>query len=574
MTQSEESREPRVGLNYVFIIMNEDYRKEVVRKTLQAEKQLAGDVVRTLQQAVQGIPAQGHRPGNGPLRLYQRPLSMAVCVDRDIAGAMLRGWIRLHEALRDSALDHYRGRVMLDGAADLDADDIDITHWSDAHHEAMELLVEQETTHSRDDVILMSYLVCGAMPGPEGDIDAEETPGMAETPPLFRRMLGALHGLPLDGEEWTFAERGLLAALRELRENREAEGSRAEAAQAAADTVASVTARHREAMAFLEIEGARIAPPDVGWANLEEAQRLLERLETLLSEYDAVREQAPVRSEDLVRRSTREALEPQIDETLTAIDALETAAPLRASQWADVDDGTLSAAALRDDIDALCSSLAESEGQRNAAAQERDALAAERAALTAERDALREDVAGLELDFDQSRDNEENFRQLYLAYVSHDADAPQPEAPNAESVSHAVQMAEERWTGQLEFKLNTKSDLDTPFDKPQQVYDALEWLATDYFRSKTGEESEPDLIGSLKRSCGWKYTPFQSETTMGMYPEYYETTINGRKRKLEEHIGTGNGYHRGTIRIAFLWDAGQKRVVIGYIGRHQRTRAT
>ena len=41
-----------------------------------------------------------------------------------------------------------------------------------------------------------------------------------------------------------------------------------------------------------------------------------------------------------------------------------------------------------------------------------------------------------------------------------------------------------------------------------------------------------------------------------------------------ERFGTGNGHPRGTIRIAFLWDAERKKVVVGYIGRHQRTRAT
>ena len=83
-----------------------------------------------------------------------------------------------------------------------------------------------------------------------------------------------------------------------------------------------------------------------------------------------------------------------------------------------------------------------------------------------------------------------------------------------------------------------------------------------------------DLDLSLRQECGWRYTPVQSDITMGIYPEYYDITLDRRKRKLEEHIGTGNGHPRGTIRIAFLWDAERKKVVVGYIGRHQRTRAT
>ena len=61
---------------------------------------------------------------------------------------------------------------------------------------------------------------------------------------------------------------------------------------------------------------------------------------------------------------------------------------------------------------------------------------------------------------------------------------------------------------------------------------------------------------------------------MGQFEEYYEIVVDGRKGNLEEHIGTGNGYARGTIRIAFLWEADRRKVVVGYIGRHQRTTAT
>lgn len=61
---------------------------------------------------------------------------------------------------------------------------------------------------------------------------------------------------------------------------------------------------------------------------------------------------------------------------------------------------------------------------------------------------------------------------------------------------------------------------------------------------------------------------------MGQFAEYYEVVVDGRKHKLEEHISTGNGYARGTIRIAFYWDGDRGKVVVGYIGRHQRTTAT
>ncbi len=571
MTQLEESREPRVGLNAVFAVMDENYRKEVVRKTFQGERQLAGDIVRVLQQAVQGIPAQGHRPGYGPLRLYQRHLSMAVCVERFISGAVLRGWIGLNDALRDAVLEHYRGRGLLEEVAALDDDSIDITGWDSAYDVAMEQLIQQENGHSKDDLMLMSYLLCGAMPGFEGEVEEEAGPAMTEPPPLFQRVLGALHGLPLDSGEWAYAEQGLPAALHGLRESRETEAIHAEAAQAAAGLAAAVTAEHPKAMAFMEIDRARLTPPPAGWANPQDAQWLLEQLGTLMSEYDSVLERAPIRTQEIERRSAREALESQIDEALLSIDALEEAAPPPESKWAAVDDGSLSAeeaTALWERADAL-------QEERDALVAEHAALTVERDALTSERDALLLSTRDLEDDLDQSQHNEETFRQLYhLAFMSDDGDVAAVESPAAQSVAHAVTLAEDRFPDNLKFNLNTKSDLDIPFDNPQQVFAALEWLATTYYKAKAGEEGEPDLDGSLGLACTWKYTGFQSETTMGMYREYYETTVDGRKRKLEEHIGKGNGYHRRTIRIAFFWDADRRRVVVGYVGRHQRTRAT
>lgn len=574
MTQPEETREPRVGLNAVFAVMNENYRKEVVRKTLQGERQLAGDIVRVLQQAVQGIPAQGHRPGLGPLRLYQRHLSMAVCVERVISGAVLRGWIGLNDALRETALEHYRGRGILEKASALDDDSIDITGWDSAYDEAMEQLIQRETGHSKDDLMLMSYLLCGAMPGPEDEVKEEAEPAMTEPPPLFQRVLGSLHRLPLDSEEWAYVETHFPGVLSALRTNLENEASLSELARIVAETAASLAEEYQETLTFLEVDTIQhLTPPKDGWADPTKALGLLEQLAGLLRAYAPVREQARVRSEDIKRRPHREDLERQIDEVLAAMEALEVAS-LPPTGWKDP-SGIASPAPPSAEIEALCAEITALQRRVEGLQEERDILAGAHADLATERNRLKEDVSALEEDLEESRSNEENFRQLYhLAYMPDDEDGEPAESVSVESVADAVTLAEDRFASHLRFNLNAKSDLDIPFDKPQQVLDALEWLATTYHKSKTGDASEPDLLGSLRLACGWKYTRFQSDSTMGMYREYYETTVDGRKCKLEEHIGTGNGYPRGTIRIAFLWEADRRRVVIGYIGRHQRTRAT
>jgi hypothetical protein len=137
-----------------------------------------------------------------------------------------------------------------------------------------------------------------------------------------------------------------------------------------------------------------------------------------------------------------------------------------------------------------------------------------------------------------------------------------------------MQLAKENLADWITFQLNSKSDIEVPFDNPRQVWDALEWLATTYYHARMGENGEPDLNFSLRHACGWRYASNQSDVTVGKYKDYYETHVGHRSHELREHIGTGNGYHRGTIRIAFAWEAVEKKVIVGYIGRHQRTDAS
>ena len=42
---------------------------------------------------------------------------------------------------------------------------------------------------------------------------------------------------------------------------------------------------------------------------------------------------------------------------------------------------------------------------------------------------------------------------------------------------------------------------------------------------------------------------------------------------MEMHVGKGTSFDpQNTIRIAFDWDEEEQRVVVGYIGRHQKNR--
>lgn len=128
----------------------------------------------------------------------------------------------------------------------------------------------------------------------------------------------------------------------------------------------------------------------------------------------------------------------------------------------------------------------------------------------------------------------------------------------------------------LVLALNSRSELqDNPFEDVESVRKALEFLGTIYADARAGRKSCPDLPGECKRACGFEYAPHQSETTMGMYANYYQTTWEGRAYTLSAHLGTGNNKDpRYTLRLAFAWDEQREKIIIGYVGQHQRTRAT
>ena len=134
-----------------------------------------------------------------------------------------------------------------------------------------------------------------------------------------------------------------------------------------------------------------------------------------------------------------------------------------------------------------------------------------------------------------------------------------------DSVADALELAARSFPDALAISLNAKSDPDVPFARPAEVFDALAWLATAYRR-----RGAP----GIEETCpGWFHKPDQSQATVGMYPEWYRASFEGRTVAVTNHIGKGASFDpRSTIRIGFAWDEETQRVVVGYVGRHQRNR--
>jgi hypothetical protein len=143
-------------------------------------------------------------------------------------------------------------------------------------------------------------------------------------------------------------------------------------------------------------------------------------------------------------------------------------------------------------------------------------------------------------------------------------------APN--SLREIIESIEDKYTGKIEFLRNRIEEDAYLFENTEALQAVLEWLVTIYAASKAGVRNCPDLDHSCKEASGFSYTGHQSDVTMGKYKDDYYVTWGGKKRELREHIRYGTGRDpRYSIRLAFFYDSDKKKVVVGYIGQHQRT---
>ena len=187
-------------------------------------------------------------------------------------------------------------------------------------------------------------------------------------------------------------------------------------------------------------------------------------------------------------------------------------------------------------------------------------------------DTLRAEILNLKTEYANLKKKNFALEQVVASLKGGINRTDPPETTPVESVGDAVERARGEFEGKgLLFYLNGASDLDTKFERPSEVLEALTWLATTY-RNGRMEGGMPDPAYSLKIACsGWRYAPDSPDMAMNQRPEAYSTKApDGKTYKLAPHVGKGtNNQAKYTIRIAFDWDEEQKMVVVGYIGKHQ-----
>ena len=597
-----------------------DYVASMIRYTLESRDRVSIEAREALDKTIQnsgvrvllgGFRSQhAHR---APSHQLQGPVQRALPGSEEMVSALLLVWVEAQSELRELVVDylHRHSQPMYgpDRQWSCFRGVWEVQDWQGHLAQVM----EEGEDLNRDDVGLMLWYVSGKipLPGAAGDSPSEGV--------NFPRWLDLLKVLPADAPQWEEA-RAFAATVCEMASLKDDERSRA-SVNAFQAVIANLRRRFADELNYLEQEAILSS---IDYLNdpgrVAGAQGFIEQLEALLLDYRPIKDQATVRSEERQRAERRADLEGQILTILNRIDSYLSGGP-GDDEWdrsssapallEAAGDRPVVAAAAGEDFEnvlvqtdeqvnpaevspaplmptepepAPAPELApgpESSPHNNspaaAAGQQTDAYLEKDRSLQWDNQTLQEENQRLKEELHHHIDVEEYWRHAYVTAASapgHAAAVHTERAPG--DVDTAIALAEERFPNELLFRLNSQSwTKNNPFEDPEAVLEALEWLATTYHRARTGEISVPKLDNSIYQACRWKYVSNQSDVTMGQYESHYRTLVDGQTYRLEEHIGRGNSKDPvNTIRVAFHWDKERRRVIVGYIGQHQRTDAT
>ncbi|MCB9507839.1 MAG: hypothetical protein H6709_02210 [Kofleriaceae bacterium] len=183
---------------------------------------------------------------------------------------------------------------------------------------------------------------------------------------------------------------------------------------------------------------------------------------------------------------------------------------------------------------------------------------------------LRQELASLDDVYRRERQRSEAYR---AALENRSApEAPPPDLP-IETVEAALDRAAADFPNKLVIALNSKSVVKrSEFDEPEELYQALEWLATTYHDAKIGTAPVADLDASIRDACAWTYKGDQTDVTLGRFAEWYQAHHDGQRYELRSHVRTrGNSRDpRRSMSVGFAWDGDREAVIVGYVGQHQR----
>ena len=582
---------------YEELLMPEQ-RDRVVEKVVTALKTQGKLPTKTLNDFRDLFKAGKPIPGfnNDPLRamspLLKQQLLERLDLNPDLEGLIVSTWADTEPQLREAVSERIDSLDPLSH----EGDEIDEELW-DAQ---VSMLAAENSDYEEDDVLLMMK-ICFAHAKMKADSDREDGEVGAETKPAPRdpfpmeetldAVLESLRDMPAGFPQWSDAVPHFVASLKELIDEKQNELIQVRGLMTDLDHIQDA---FETELAFFRHGGEEWDTPIVAMllavdSGIDESTRRLAELKDALASYHQIKERADNLAEERERREKRHDLEETIEGMLHEIDKLSHAAAAEAEPAAapteDIQQQAQSEAdsQLREELNLLRGEYESLISSNHALKQDSAsiegkvrALEGEIAGLNADKLTLTEEVAELRDQLRISESQTANWRIAYEAEVkSKDASAPEPIPAEVESLRRAVDLARARYGDRLVFRLNKKSDQDYNYSRPKEVWDALEWLATTYHDSQTGEAQTIDLNESIRNTCGgWEYKSNQTDITFNMYREWYTTTKDGKTYELRKHLSKGTGRDANVIRIAFAWDEDSERVIVGFVGPHQRSRSS
>lgn len=556
-----------IPLSIVKVAFTPAYITELIDCVLRWRDEASGGVRKGLDAAINAsIKLDGFRySSKARLSQLRDPLLWEVTEGNDrLIGQLLRAWAESQKELHDSVQRYLTERDMPADGPDLRQGTFFNTWPRDEWKDAIGTVAACNPECSRDDVRMMVCYLSGL---------AERL--LVVSDPLAACIL-ELRALAVDAADWRDVD-DFVDIVRDIADNN-AERRAVVFVERCQDALRQAQSDFATELEYLEIDIA-------GWAQqaaerpdaIADALELAEELRDNLADYQRIRPQAPFRKQEEERAHERKKRELAIltlaaewEEMIVA--ALNGSGSPAKSGEDNAPMGDSTGPAPTEDIQALRAACERLERARDSLKSENDRLAAENdrlaqanTALEVERRSLDSENSELRTKLSQSRDMEEYWRRFYGA-------SPFEQVRN---VNEAVARAKELFPEQLVFALNSKSDKDSPFQKPAEVLAALAWLATDYHHLRWTKPGEaPRFEERLKKPCpGWSYKPHQANATKQQFAEWYETGVEGRRYELGEHLGKGTSADpQKTLRIAFAWDDERGQVIVGYIGLHQRNR--
>ena len=570
-------------LSFVFYLMEPEPRQEIIEHALKSRPSVPAELRDRLNRAVNcNVPRlSGFRNASLAPPAYILPqLCEAIPHAADLASAVAGVWYEVQGELRDAVASELGEReVPLTNQLTNQSppvEEVRVGASTGLIYEALNHYCDSHPDADRNHVVFMFQLLTGAT-----DVHVNPEEGVQEMAGLLDATLMALQAAPATGPEWEEMIPEFSATLATLVERKQEERKLVVPFKELLDSIAE---EYDQLLHFFQCDttawSLEFIPPAFTFQRAHEQGKALR---DLLSQYLPIHERAPVVVEELERAGRRAELMPRImaaAESLGRLLAGEEVQETNDTQEADDSEPECSG---RSPSPAVASEEEDDSGYGYVPVCDMEAinelhttlqdLEEENIDLEHENQGLKVQVKNLERQLYESRSREEGWQ---LAQTYQDQPAEDSEEPEPADVNAAVELARERYSEQLFFQLNAESDArDSDFTRPDRVWRALRWLATDYFSSRMGQNPICNMNESCRLACDMWYKTSQHETTMTQFPNAYSTRIEGRLIWLGEHIGRGTGFDpRYTIRIAFDWDRQLQKVVIGYIGQHQRTAAT